>query len=240
MLHKTRGIVLNTTEYGESSLIAKIYTELFGLQSYIVNSVRKRKTKFHYNIFQPLTPVEMVVYHKERPGLQRLSDIRPSPLLTSIPFDVEKSSMVFFMDEILCRAIKEEEANDSLFAFLFDSILRLDAHPDPLNFHLLFLIQLTRHLGFFPSQNFSEINTVFNLMDGQFEDRIPNHPHYIDQHSSFHFYHLLMVSNNSLAEYELPIDEKRKLINNIIDYYRLHIEGIGEIKSHKILEQIWS
>ena len=84
MLHKTRGIVLSTTEYGETSIVARIYTEVFGLQSYLVNSVRKKNAKIHANVFQSLTPVEMVVHHKERPGLQRISDIRPKVLTWDI------------------------------------------------------------------------------------------------------------------------------------------------------------
>ena len=97
MLHKTRGIVFNSSDYGEASLVVKVYTELFGIQSYLINGVRKKHARIHSNIFQPLTLLDLVVYHKERPGLQRISDIRPNPPLENIPFDVLKSSVVFFL-----------------------------------------------------------------------------------------------------------------------------------------------
>ena len=98
MLHKTRGIVFSYTEYRETSLIVKIYTELFGIQSYIVNGVRKKNAKLNVGWFQPLTLVELVVYHKERHGLQRISEIRPMPALRDIPFYVIKSAIVLFLN----------------------------------------------------------------------------------------------------------------------------------------------
>ena len=99
MLHKTRGIVFHHTDYSETSVVAKIYTELFGLQSYLVNSVRKKNAKVKQHVFQPLTLVEMVVYHKERSGLKRLADAKNSPVLKSIAFDIRKSSVILFMNE---------------------------------------------------------------------------------------------------------------------------------------------
>src|SRR4051812_1427094 len=100
-LFKTRGIVFRATEFRETSLVVKIYTELFGIQSYIINSVRKKHSKIHSGVFQPLTPVDLVAYKKDRPTLQRIADIRPNPPLTDIPFNIGKTSMIFFLDEVL-------------------------------------------------------------------------------------------------------------------------------------------
>src|SRR5436190_3456251 len=126
MLHKTRGIVFHVTHYSESSVVAKIYTELFGLQSYLVNSVRKKNSKIKTAALQPLALIDLVVYHKERSGLQRLADAKNNPALKSIPFDVRKSSIVLFMNEVLFKSVKEEEANQPLFDFIFNSVQLLD------------------------------------------------------------------------------------------------------------------
>ncbi len=238
MLHKSRGIVLVSSEYGETSLIVQIYTELFGIQSYIVNSVRKKHARIHSNIFQPLTPVDLVVYHKERPGLQRISDIRPNPPLVNIPFNVIKSSMVFFLDEVLYKSIREVESNSLLFDFIFDSIQWLDG-PQPAgnDFHLLFLLQLSRYLGFSPSQNYTSERNIFNLKEGQFQSSLPEHPHFIPPPLSGYF---ASVIN---AEYSFSLNisslERRMLIAFMLEYFELHIEGFGGIKSHKVLEQVW-
>src|ERR1700682_5759184 len=120
MLHKTRGIVLHTTDYAESSLIVKIYTELYGMQSYLINSVRRPKAKINSNLFQPLTLVELVVYHKHTGNLQRLKEISSNPQLVSIPYFTVKTSVAMFLNEVIYYSIREEEANSDMFRFLFN------------------------------------------------------------------------------------------------------------------------
>lgn len=241
MLHKTRGIVFHVTDYSESSVVAKIYTELFGLQSYLINSVRKKSPKVKPTVLQPLALVELVVYHKERSGLQRLSEVRNNPALKSIPFDVRKSSNILFMNEVLLKSVKEEEANRSLFGFIFNSIQLLDMqelfHSD---FHLVFLIQLTKYLGFYPQENFSESTSVFNLQEGIFQEEIPILPAFMIHPLSEYFYLLMKSSLNYSDELKIPIQYKRQLIEKILEYYQLHISGFGNIKSHKVLEEVWS
>ena len=142
MLHKTRGIVFQVTNFGESSVVVKIYTELFGLQGFIVNSVRKKNAKVKQNVLHPLSLVDLVVYHKERKGLHRVAEVRSNPTLQNIPFHIVKNSVTLFLNEVLCKSIKEEEPNQQLFDFLFHSIQLLDLQS-PMNndFHLCFLVQ---------------------------------------------------------------------------------------------------
>jgi DNA repair protein RecO (recombination protein O) len=237
MLEKSRGIVFSTTDYGETSLIARIYTERFGLQSYIIGSVRKRHAKIHSGIFQPLTPVELVAYHKDRPVIHRLSDIRPDPLLTSIPFNVQKSALVFFLNEILVKSIREEEANPSLFEFLFRTIIWLDDMIPSADFHLIFLIKLSRHLGFSPSHDANPQNIFFDLKEGKFINHPPNHPYFLTEHLSQALRKLMNAEYGGTAG--LDPGSRRMLLNQLLDYYQLHIEGFGNFKSHKVLEHIW-
>jgi DNA repair protein RecO (recombination protein O) len=238
MLHKSRGLVFRSSEYGETSLVVQIYTELFGIQSYIINSVRKKHARVHSNIFQPLTPVDLVVYHKERPGLQRISDIRPNPPLANISFDVSKSSMIFFLDEVLLKSIREEEANPALFDFIFNSVMWLDGpHPAGNDFHLIFLLLLSRHLGFYPQNNYDEEHNIFNLREGLFQSSFPEHPHFISEPLSRCFAELM----NADYSFSLNISssERRTLISLMLEYFALHVEGFGNVKSHKVLEQVW-
>ena len=151
MLHKTRGIVLNYIRYRETSIIVKIYTELFGIQSYIVNGVRSSKSKTNrIAFFQPLTLLDLVVYHKSKEQtLHRLSEVKCSIPFKSLPFDFIKSSMAMFLTEILVKTLKEEEKNESLFDFLQDSILELENSAERFeNFHLMFMAKLAFYLGF--------------------------------------------------------------------------------------------
>ncbi len=241
MLHKTRGIVFHVTDYSESSVVAKIYTELFGLQSYLINGVRKKNPKVKPATLQPLALIDLVVYHKERSGLQRLADARNNPVLKSIPFDIRKSSVALFMNEVLYKSVKEEEANQSLFDFIFNAVHLLDLREKPgSDFHLLFLMQLTKYLGFYPRENFSSSTSVFNLQDGIFQSGLPAHSFYIEHPLSEYFYLIIKSSLNFSDDLKIPVLFKRQLIEKLLDYFQLHVSGFENIKSHKVLEVVWS
>src|ERR1700739_1195719 len=107
MLHKTRGIVFKSTDYGESSVIVQVFTEKFGLQSYIINGVKKPKAKITQNMLQALNLLNMVVYHKNTGQVQRISELKASPVLQSIPYNVVKSSIAIFLNEVLYKAVKQ-------------------------------------------------------------------------------------------------------------------------------------
>jgi DNA repair protein RecO (recombination protein O) len=150
MLIKTRGIVLSYLKYRETSIIARIYTERLGVQSYVVNSVRKAKPPGRIALFQPFTLLELVAYvAKGSGGLTRLSEFRCAEPFVSLPYEVQKSSVVLFLSEVVGRAVREEEQNEPLFQFLHDSILAFDRQAQGTeNFALVFLLQLATYLGF--------------------------------------------------------------------------------------------
>jgi len=240
MLHKTRGIVLKVTDFGETSVVAKIYTELFGLQGYLINSVRKKNAKVKKNILSPLSLVDLIIYHKDRKGLQRISDIRPNPPLQRIPFDTIKSSIVFFLTEILSKSIHEDECNPSLFEFLFNAIETLD-QQEPVNndFHLFFLIGLSKYLGFYPQDGSLKERQYFNLQEGVFQNSIPAHQHFIEPPLTDLFHELMKPSFDFSKTVLMTIPQKRILTEKLTEYYQLHIDSFYGVQSHKILQEIW-
>lgn len=241
MLHKTRGVVFQVTDFGETSVVAKIYTELFGLQGFLINSVRKKNAKVKQNVLHPLSLVDLVVYHKERKGLHRVAEVRSNPVLQHIPFHIVKNSITLFLDEVLSKAIKEEEPNQQLFDFIFHSVQLLDVQsPVNSDFHLCFLVQLTKYLGIYPAENFSGEDKIFNLHEGVFQPGIPTHMHYMDAILSEVFSSLLQSSLNFSTPLSAPVQQKRMLIEKILEYYRLHLTGFTEIRSLKVLEEVWS
>src|ERR1700761_206506 len=145
MLHKTRGIVFKTTDYSESSVIVQVFTEKFGLQSYMVNGAKKPKAKISRNMLQPLHLLDLIVYHKEAGGVQRIKELKNTPLLQSIPYNIIKSSIAMFLNEVLYKAVKQQSADGHLFDFIFSGIEWLEHTGEGLaNFPLLFLIKFTR------------------------------------------------------------------------------------------------
>jgi DNA repair protein RecO (recombination protein O) len=239
MFHKTRGIVINNFPYNDSSSIVKIYTELLGIQSYIISGGRSKKSNVKINLFQPLTLVELVVSNNEKKGLQRIKELRVEVPFKNIPNDIIKSSMVLFINEIIYKSIEEEEANSDLFEFIRSSLLYLDLKADNCNnFHLLFLMQLSKFLGFYP-QN-ALLKPYFNLKEGIFQDHPPTHPHYISGQIAKSLYSILGSTYESSSGITITNNDRRELLGKIIEYYEFHLNKAYDIKSHHILEEVIS
>ena len=239
MLHKTRGIVLKTTDYAENSVIVKIFTQKFGLQSYLINGVKKPKAKIRLNMLQPLHILDMVVYHKPNGGIQRISDARSEPILQSIPYDIVKSSLILFMNEMIYKSLKQEDDDEVMFEFIEKSIELLDKSEKGLaNFHLIFLMKLTRFLGFYPDMSFADSSSFFDLKNGVFVKYQPPHSFFIEEKYIANWIAILRNSLDNFLEIKFDATTRRCFIQKIIDYYTLHIESFGEVKSHIILEEV--
>lgn len=237
MLHKTRGIILQTIPYSDSSIIARVYTELFGLQSYMVSGARRKRSETKVNALQPLSLVEMVTYHKEKRDMNRVKELKPEYLYTAIPYDIRKSSIALFLNEMVLKSIREVEANSSLFEFLHSSLKVLDLQEEGVaNFHLVFLMKFSRLLGFHPQGAFSDKTAVFDLQSGLFSGQEPTHPYFLPPPQS-RFWSQLAVCNYGS---ELPIDHatRRMLLEKLILYYELHISTVRDVISHRILEEV--
>lgn len=239
MLHTTRGIVLKTIGYTDSSVIAKIYTELFGLQSFLVNAAHSKRSSTKAGLLQPLSLVECVVYKKEKKQLQRIKEIRSEFPFTSIHSDISKSSIVLFLNEILYKTIREEERNEGLFEFIHSSIQVLDLRTESVaNFHLYFLVQLSRYLGFFPSGNHSAELKYFDLQDGIFRLHLPAHPLCLDETLSLKLHELMNSSYVTIAGLNINPAQRKELLEKLITYFELHLDTITGVNSHKVLEEI--
>lgn len=234
MLVKTRGVVLNNIKYRESSIITKIYTEALGVQSYVVNGVRKKGNGSRIALFQPFTLLDMVVYHSHRGGLSRISEYRTAYSFVSIPFDIRKSSILLFLSEMVAYTVKEEEENLPLFHFLYKAIVTFDEMDSGYeNFHLVFLLQLSFHLGFGPSSGAEIVEQVAFSPNAQAATSAPTvmamqvHEKYFDE--------LLQEPDHAT----IPNGKvRRELLDILIRYYQLHIDRLGEIKSLSILSEV--
>jgi DNA repair protein RecO (recombination protein O) len=241
MLHKTRGIVFKTTDYGESSVIVQIFTEKFGLQSYIINSVKKPKAKISSNMLQPLHLLDMVVYHKNTGQVQRIAELKNSPVLQTIPYNIIKSCLTIFLNEVLYKAVRQQSADEQLFDFIFNAVEWLDNQTAGIaNFHLLFLVRLTRYLGFYPDIDLMNDADYFDMKNGVFSKYKPESVLYLSPPHTQNFNLLLNGSFESIPTIKFSNDERRYLLNKLLEYYTLHIEGFGYIRSHEILEEVLS
>ncbi len=239
MIEKTEGIVLHSLKYGETSLIVRIYTRRHGLQSFLFRGVRQARAKTRLNLLQPLSLVNLVYHHKTRGGLQHVREISGAGLLSGIPSDPGKTAVALFMAEVLSRVLKEQTANPPLFDFLWQSIGTLDCTSGKIGgFPLIFLMQLSKFLGFQPRNNHSALNPYFNLREGLFEPLYPGEENGLDPILSQHLSHLIPLSLQDLDELSIPLAERRLLLSKIIDYYRHHLEGMPALRAHLVLESV--
>jgi len=238
MLAKTRGIVLRSTDYSESSVVVQIFTEKFGLQSYLVNGARKPKAKIGIMLLQPLFLLDMVVYYTERNTLQRIAEARQQPHFQSIPYDIHKNAALLFLNEMLCKSLRLQTADEPLFNYVYNAVAWLDSTEKmPPNFHLYFLIRLSRFLGFSPAAP-KPGQIFFDLKDGVFCRSAPTHPFVLQAPHTDYFAELLRCSVEHVAAVSIPLADRRFLLQKIIDFYQLHVDNMGEIKSHAVLEEV--
>lgn len=226
MIFKTKGIVFRFTRYGETSIITNIFTELFGLQSYIVNGVRTQKAKTNMAFFQPLTLLDMVVYHKENANILRIKEVKCFYPFRSIPSDFKREAVAMFMVEMLNKAVKEQSHPQELYAFLEKSLIELDTMASGVeNFHLFFLINLSRHLGFGPQMS-------GEILEGH---SIPLEDEKILQQ-------LITSKSNPQTREAMPTvtnAQRRELLEILVRFYKYHIEHFGEAKSLAVLREVF-
>jgi len=239
MLVTTNGIVLHSLKYSETSIIVRIYTEACGLQSYLFKGIRSPKSKTKAGLFQPLTLLEVVAYITEKTSLHTAKEVRLFQPYMSIHFDIRKSSIALFMNELLYKSIREEEKNRELFGFLWRSCLLLDSTDKSLNcFPLVFTAELTRYLGIQPQPEFSDRKPVFNLRESQFQAIIPEKDAYVlpELGKMFHTLITTPMENQSVLHFKPAV--RRSLLDSLLLYYQIHIPGFKPMNSHHILHSV--
>lgn len=222
MIQKTRGIVFRFTKYGETSIIVTIFTELFGIQSYIVNGVRSKSAKNKIALYQPLTLLNLVVYHRERANLERIKEIQCYYPYQQLTVDVKKSTIGMFIVELLNKTVKEESHVQDLFDFLSDSLIAIDQLSDRVeNAHLIFMIKLSRHLGFGPQ--FANEIVGGSVTDEETEKALAA---------------LLIADFDDVVP--MTNVQRRSILDLLLRFYADHLETFGEMRSIAVLKEILS
>jgi len=239
MLVKTRGIVLSSIKYSESSIITKIYTDEYGMLSFIVRGVRKRKARMSASFFQPFTLLNLDINYKPKSNLQNIKEIGLEQRTDSLHTDVRKSTIALFLAEVLHKSLEEEQQDKGLFEFLQLTISFLDSMETSFaNFHLIFLIQLSKYLGFYPSQSQSNQQKYFNMESGVFEAN-PYTDQFLNQELSDKLKELMRLSYIERGLLKLSSLQRRSLLSEMIRYYQLHLPGMGRISSQEVLESVF-
>ena len=240
MLVTTEGIVLHFIKYGESSVIVTIFTRDFGRQSYMVNAARSRKSQNKSSLLQPLFLVDLVAYQKPIHELHRIKELKSNQVYQNIPFNITKSSLVIFIAEVLYKSINEQESYPEMYDFIKNSLLYFDLmETGSSNFHLWFLFRLTEYLGFFPETNRVGYEGWFDMKKGEIVHFQPSHPFYANKEATEYLMKLSSLKLHEISEFVVSRAMRDTLITVMVDYYQLHFEDLGEIKSLNVLREVF-
>lgn len=229
MLYTTRAIALHYHKYNDKSIILKAYTQAHGLKAFFV----RLKTGMGLSYFQPMTVLEIVAYRKDKNNIQNLKEANLVYPLTGLQGNMAKSAIAVFMAETLTHALKHEEEDEGLYNFLEESIKTLDGSSD--NLALAphnFLLELSRFLGFYPALPELDALPYFDLMAGQFTSSIPQHPHYTAAEET------QLLATFLTGNTHINHRGREVLLNRLTEFYQIHIEGFGSLKSHHVLKEV--
>ena len=243
MIHKTGGIVLRSVKYGETSVIVSLYTELFGIQSYLVNGVRtsSKKGSGKANLFQSAALLDLVVYHNELKNLQRLKEFKWAYLYKNLFFNVTKNLVALFMVELLQKCLRQPEPNPDLFHFIEDAFIYLDESEQSVvaNYPLFFMLHLANFFGFHISDEYTETSAVLDLQQGVFVNEQPVHPYFLEGQLSFITSQLLKVRQpHELNQIKLNQEIRRILLQAFQNFYAMHVQDFGTMKTWAVLQAV--
>lgn len=239
MLQATRGLVFHVSRYSDSSGIAKVFTEDSGLQSVVVKSLFSKKAKIRPALFGHLSLIDLVIDQKPGRTLNYVRDASLNKAFPEISDNIIRSSMLLFINEVLYKAVKEEEANRNLFDFIEHTLDSLNNTSIPVQmFHLLFLIRLSDHLGFGPGGSLSLDGDYFDMLTGTVEENNPSNAYIISGDLLALLRKLSPLDYPDLTNFTASRKLVLDLLNRLLDYYRIHLPEMAELKSVKVLGEI--
>ena len=240
MLTKTQAIVLHSIKYGETRLIVDMFTRSHGRLSFIVSIPKSVKSKVKKQFFQPLTMLDIESDIRSKVQLQKLSDVRLAYPFMTIPFDACKLSMSLFVAEFLYYALRSEQQNVPLFDYMTHSIQWLDnQESNYANFHLVFLMRLSRFLGFYPNLDNYQDGCYFDLRESTFMTYPPVHRDFLEPEDAARILRMMRMDYPTMHLYRLSHQDRNRLLEVTLNYYRLHLADFPELKSLSVLQELY-
>lgn len=238
---KTKAIILHSLKYGDNQFITDFFTKEQGRLSCICRISRSGRGQIKKQLFQPLTLLDLEYDFKINIHLQHIRNIRIYRPYVSIPFNPYKLSLVLFISDFLYFAIRDEQQNVPLFEFIEKSLEWLDNKSVSFaNFHLIFMLHLTRFIGFYPNVENEKEHSCFDLREGRFIEYPPLHPDFLSPKEAACISQLLQLDYSSMSSFVLSHEERNNIAEIILHYYRLHVPDFPELKFFTILKQLYS
>ncbi len=240
MLTKTEAIVLKSLKYGESRLIIDMFTRQQGRLSFIVSLPKTARGRLKKQLFQPLTLLSVEMDVRPNARLQKLRDARLLTPFQTIPFDADKLSISLFIAEFLYYALRGEQRNEPLFDYVVSSIQWLDGRESLFaNFHLVFLMRLARFLGFYPNLEGYDEGCYFDLRESTFTTHAPLHREFLMPEEAEKLQLMMRMDFPTMHLFRLSRQERQRLLEVALTYYRLHLPDFPELRSLQVLQEMY-
>ncbi len=238
MLNSNKVIVLSSLKYKDNDLIVKCYTRNKGIVSYIIRGAFKSKRGRAKSIyFQPLSQLKIEEVIKPNRSLQSIKEVKFSYIYETLTTDVYKNAIAFFIADILSIVLKEEETNNELFEFLELSFQYIDKEDQFANFHLLFLLKLSKYLGFYPDVSNIEL-TYFNLEKGVFQST-QSSIYSISGNVLTLLKQLLGINFDTLNTIKINAKQRQEFLSMLLYYFELHLGDFKKPKSLQVLNDVF-
>jgi DNA repair protein RecO (recombination protein O) len=240
MMAKTKAIVLHSLKYGDSQMIVDMFTEQFGRLSFVCHISQSPKAKLKKTFFQPLNILDLEFDYRQSKNLQHIKDIRMDCYFTSIPFEPYKLAITLFLAEFLSYTTRDEQVNVPLFHYVDHSVRWLDESQRSFsNFHLVFMMRLSRFIGFFPNLDNYEEGDSFDLRNGCFSKSVAQHHDVVQPSEAAKIGLLMRMNYESMHLFRMSRAERNRCTEIILTYYRLHVPNFPELKSLSVMQELF-
>lgn len=241
MILHSKGIVLRAIRYAETSLIADIFTEAYGLRTFIAGSVRTPRSRMSQGLFQPMQPVELVSYFKDKPdALNRLKELRAAQVFHHIHADIRKGAVLLFCAEVCRKCLREADENRSLYTFLTTFLEWLDQEEATIALApQAFLIGLSHYLGFQPEDPGDESNLCFDLINGVFVQEPDIQGQFLSPETSAHMVRMMRSAWPDLNKLDIRKEDRKQLLEALIAFYRYQVSGFSDVHTPEVMEWVW-
>lgn len=241
MLVKTEAIVVHTLKYGESRMIVNLFTRKLGLLSCIISIPRTNKGKVKKQLFQPLSLIDVECDVRTNVQLQKVRDARMLSPYRTIPLLPQKMAIALFVSEFLYHALRsEQQADEQLYDYMKHGLMWLDAAVDGYaNFHLTFLMHLSRFLGFYPNMEHYSSGVFFDLRAGTFCNEPPLHQDFLHPEEASQMRILMRMDYQTMHLFRINRIDRNRCLSIILTYYGLHLSGFPEMKSLAVLQELF-